>query len=263
MSEAETKTEGASEKRNVDEAEAALEQVEDYLPTLLKRLSSHMTIPEGADVLDIGAAQGAYLTALMRLGYKARGVEIWEPAIATSKQLSERTGVVTDIVHGRAEKLPYEDNSFDLALAVSVMEHVEDPDQVFREVARVLRPGGGFYFFTGTALHPSGGAEIRRFPLFAWYPDAVRRRIMTWAITNRPHLVGGTEMPAFNWFLPWKVERSMTEAGFTKLVDIWDLKGDDELSGPKLKALELVRGHKPLKIAGYVAVGSLAYLAVK
>ena len=258
-----SETEGASEKRNVEQAEATLRGIEEYLPVLLSRLRRFMTIPDGADVLDVGAAQGVYLTGLARLGYAGRGVEVWKPAIETSRELSRRTGVETDIVEGRAEALPFDDESFDLALAISVMEHVSHPERVFREVARVLRPGGGFYFYTGTALHPRGSAEIRGFPLFPWYPDPLRRRIMDWAVRTRPHLVGGTEMPAVNWFLPWKVERSLRAAGFTTIVDVWQLKGENELSGLRRTGLRLVRDNKLLKVAGYVANGAMAYLAVK
>jgi SAM-dependent methyltransferase len=107
----ETGTLGASEKRNVDEAQAALRGVESYLPVLLRRLRRHMTIPDGAAVLDVGASQGGYLIALTRLGYQGRGVEISPAAIETGRELSRREGVRTDIVEGRAEELPFEDES--------------------------------------------------------------------------------------------------------------------------------------------------------
>jgi SAM-dependent methyltransferase len=257
-----TEKAGASEKRSLEEALEATARAEEYLPRLLARLRRHMDIPQGGAVLDVGAAQGAYLTALARLGFAGRGIEIWTPAIETSRELARQTGVLTDIVEGRAEALPYQDESFDLVLAISVMEHVEDPDQVFREVARVLRPGGGFYFYTGTALHPRQ-VEIKGFPLFPWYPNPVRRRIMDWAARNRPSLVGHTEMPAVNWFLPWKVERSMRDAGFAQLVDVFDLHADDDLSGIRRHALRAIRRNRATKTAGYVLQGALAYLAVK
>ena len=46
------------------------------------------------------------------------------------------------------ESLPYDGEAFDYVVCVDVLEHVQDLDQVLREVARVLRPGGLFFFDT-------------------------------------------------------------------------------------------------------------------
>jgi SAM-dependent methyltransferase len=45
-------------------------------------------------------------------------------------------------LQGSAEALPVGDASFDLVLCLQVLEHVEDPSQVIRELHRVTRPGG-------------------------------------------------------------------------------------------------------------------------
>ncbi|PIZ40439.1 hypothetical protein COV28_00460 [candidate division WWE3 bacterium CG10_big_fil_rev_8_21_14_0_10_48_23] len=47
---------------------------------------------------------------------------------------------------GTAEKLPFEDNFFDLVVAWDVMEHVPDDQKAFAEVSRVLKFGGYFLF---------------------------------------------------------------------------------------------------------------------
>lgn len=44
------------------------------------------------------------------------------------------------------EKLTFPDNSFDLLVTQDVMEHIFDPAQAFREIARVLKPGGAHIF---------------------------------------------------------------------------------------------------------------------
>lgn len=50
------------------------------------------------------------------------------------------------------ERLPFANDSFDLATANMVVEHLEDPDAQFREIWRVLRPGGSFLFHTPNAF---------------------------------------------------------------------------------------------------------------
>jgi SAM-dependent methyltransferase len=256
---------GASEKRSVDEALAHLAEVERrHLPVLLQRLRRRLDLPEGARVLEIGAAQGTYLTALERLGFEAKGIEPWAPAIENSRELAKETGIQPDIVHGQGEDLSaFEDSSFDLVLAISVMEHVDDPLAVCREAHRVLKPGGGFYFFTGSKLHPRQ-VEIARFPLFPWYPQRVQRRIMRWAVEKRPHLVGYTEKPAIHWFTPWGTRKMLREAGFSEAHERWDLADPDEMRSTKARlgtiAVQRVPG---MRLVGAVADGAIAFLAIK
>lgn len=58
---------------------------------------------------------------------------------------------IRDRVRADARRLPFADESFDLVTANMVVEHLDDPDSQFGEVARVLRPGGGFIFHTPNA----------------------------------------------------------------------------------------------------------------
>lgn len=48
----------------------------------------------------------------------------------------------TTDVRGVGEVLPFLDNSFDAVLSLAVLEHVKDPFQCAKEIARVLKPGG-------------------------------------------------------------------------------------------------------------------------
>jgi SAM-dependent methyltransferase len=50
----------------------------------------------------------------------------------------------TDVL-GVAEKLPFKDNSFEAVISIAVFEHVKDPFECAKEIARVLKPGGSLY----------------------------------------------------------------------------------------------------------------------
>lgn len=58
----------------------------------------------------------------------------------------EVTGI--ELIKHDLGRLPLESNSVDLVMARSVMEHITDPDRVYRELYRVLKPGGHFVFLT-------------------------------------------------------------------------------------------------------------------
>lgn len=62
-----------------------------------------------------------------------------------------RHRTITRRIVGQVESLPFASGSFDLVTANVVLEHLECPELAFREVFRVLRPGGYFLFRTPSA----------------------------------------------------------------------------------------------------------------
>ncbi len=98
------------------------------------------------DVLEIGGGTGANLPYYPD---DAR-VTFVEPDRHMVKQLRRQIGLQGSnavIVQQVGESLPFADASFDTAVTTLVLCMVRDPDAVVREVRRVLRPGGAFFFF--------------------------------------------------------------------------------------------------------------------
>ena len=92
-------------------------------------------------ILDVGCGTGANLELLGRFG-EAEGVDVSEDALAFC-----RARGLQNVRHGEAEKLPYQDGTFDLVTALDVVEHLDDDVAGLREMRRVLRKNGRALLF--------------------------------------------------------------------------------------------------------------------
>ena len=92
-------------------------------------------------ILDVGCGTGANLEMLGQFG-EAHGVDVSTDALAFC-----RARGLERVRHGAAEKLPYEDGSFELVTGLDVVEHLDDDVAGLSEMRRVLRPGGRVLLF--------------------------------------------------------------------------------------------------------------------
>ena len=101
---------------------------------------------DGIDVVELGCGTG-YLSAwLARRGARPVGLDNSGRQLATAAAFQEEFGVRFPLVHADAERAPFRDASFDLAVSEYGAAIWCDPYRWILEAARLLRPGGALVF---------------------------------------------------------------------------------------------------------------------
>lgn len=107
-------------------------------------------------IVDLGCGNGRLLSTLREHGspdWELEGIDFSEDAVRQCRAKGFRAEATT------IEDFAAEDGSFDAALMIQLIEHVEDPRATFARVARLLRPGGVFVLETPNV----GGLDYRWF----------------------------------------------------------------------------------------------------
>jgi SAM-dependent methyltransferase len=106
------------------------------LARILRRGLSSCGLPvSGAEILDVGCGTGG-TTAFLGREHRVIGCDVATDAV----RLARGRGLA--LVRASAESLPFSPASFDVVLALDVLEHHDDDSAVALEARRVLRPGG-------------------------------------------------------------------------------------------------------------------------
>ncbi|WP_372790410.1 class I SAM-dependent methyltransferase [Paraconexibacter sp.] len=168
-----------------------------YTPPLAAALADAAGVREGQHALDVGCGPGG-LTAELVARTGAERVAAVDPAAQFVAACAARNPGV-DAREGTAEHLPWDDGTFDAALACLVIGFMADPDQGVREMARVTRPGGTVALCMWD-IQTGGMTMLRTFwtAVRAVRPDSAGedRRAGTWEgdIADRLERAGLTEV---------------------------------------------------------------------
>jgi phosphoethanolamine N-methyltransferase len=178
----------------------------------------------GKHILDIGCGLGGVDIVLVKQHDAAHvtGIDVEQPLIVRAQEAVAQSGL-TDTIECRLVApgpLPFADASFDVVFSKDSMIHIADKPAIYREIYRVLRPGGrlaisdwfgssepptaeleawlkivGLTFRMGTLqaaarqIEEIGFAEIDTLDRNGWYQQEVRRELASIGASNFPRLV--------------------------------------------------------------------------
>src|SRR5271166_4031208 len=104
--------------------------------TVLARAIADLGLPRPARILDAGCGSGRNMVELAPLG-TVTGVELSQTSVSLA-----RAREVGEVIEGSVLDMPFDPASFDLAVSLDVIEHLQDDLDALRELRRVVAPGG-------------------------------------------------------------------------------------------------------------------------
>ena len=141
---------GPEDQRLTPQQLAPLDQFHTRGLAATAELAKLIGITADMSVLDVGSGVGgpARFLAATR-GCRVTGVDLSEPFVDTARYLTERTGQSGQVSFevASALELPFDDARFDAALLQHVAMNIADRARLYREIRRMLRPGGRFATF--------------------------------------------------------------------------------------------------------------------
>lgn len=149
-----------------------------------------------ARLLDLGCGLGLTLSIVAQEFPKSIGCDIDEKALRATRIILKEVGVKIPLVLYDGKILPFKDNSFDLVILIEVIEHVEDPELMLKEIKRVLRPDGLLHVTTANKWWPY--EPHFKLPFLSYLPPTLADLYVK--LTGRGENYQGIKLPSYGEF---------------------------------------------------------------
>jgi ubiquinone/menaquinone biosynthesis C-methylase UbiE len=177
-------------------------------------------------VLEVGCGTGFFILNLWQAGYieEAHACDISPGMLAVCAQSARTVGCDVKLRTADAERLPYEDGSFDLVVGHAFLHHLPKPAAAIGEAHRVLAPGGTLWIAgepttVGDRMARAVGRSVHRaYQVVAGVVSRLRRPPAADPATEDERILRDLEWHVdLHTFEPEAVARTAREAGFDRV----------------------------------------------
>lgn len=147
-------------------------------------------------VLDLGCGIGLSLSFIGQVFKNSIGCDISENSVKATKEILKKHKIKTSVILCKKDKLPFKDNYFDIVTFIEVIEHVENPDAVLKEIRRVLKSDGILHITTANKWWPI--EPHYKLPFLSFLPKSVANVYLK--LSKRGTLYDDINLPGYGEF---------------------------------------------------------------
>jgi SAM-dependent methyltransferase len=237
-----------------------LEDQTPRLENILRTIKRFKNIDSESRILEIGVGSGWFQIYCKQQGLKIHGLEISPQLVEVAKNLGRRYSTQLELEIGNIEETAIGEAAYDVIVAASVFEHVEDWQKGLKTIFDGLRPGGVLFFDSTNKFSFTSGEY--NFPLYGWLPDK-------WRYSLRKARQGDDIMKHgidFHQFTYPQLRRTFRQIGFSKVLDMVDSKDKSLFSSNqfwKKSVVSLLQKNKPLKFVFLTFAPATYFICVR
>jgi len=237
----------------------SLEAYEPRFESYLRPVRRFKEITSETQILEIGTGPGWFPILCKQRGLCCKGLEISSQLIEVARETGRRYGVEPNIELGNIEESSLPANFYDVVIASSVFEHVEDWRGGLRNVYRCMRPGG-VLFFESTNKFSFVSGEYRGMPLYGWLPNS-------WRYTLRKKVHGPDIMKLgidFHQFTHGCLRREFKRIGFSQVLDRVEIAEENYVStGFRRFVVRMAKRCPPFRFLALAFAEATRFVCVK
>lgn len=237
----------------------ALEEKEQHFENYLRPIRKFKEITPETEILEIGTGTGWFPILCKLRGLRCKGLEISPQLIEMAKETGRRHGVEPDIELGNLEDCGLPDDFYDVVIASSVFEHVEDWRTGVNKVYQTLKPGGVLYFESTNKLSFTSG-EYTGVPLYGWLPNR-------WRYALRKKVHGEDIMKLgidFHQFTHRCLRQHFENTGFKRVLDRVDIADERYVSsGFRRNIVRIAKRSRPGRALALTFAEATRFICIK
>jgi SAM-dependent methyltransferase len=198
-----------------------------HFENLLAYVRPFTTLDSSTRMIEIGTGTGWFPIMCKMRGLNCKGLEISPQLVQYAQEFGRANGVEPDIEVGNIEETDLGAEVYDVIIASSVFEHVENWRLGLARVYRALKPGG-VLFFESTNKFSFTSGEYPAMPCYGWLPNWARYRFRM-AVQGADIMENGIDFHQFTYF---GLRRAFRKVGFRRIFDRVQLADPNRVANP-------------------------------